>query len=471
MLKKAAAYSTLLWVLLNPGLRADEGTNSNGTHIERQVASGTADVLKPTKVHPLVLPEDIAKQIVGPTALFYFSPTCPHCQEVMPSINVLSKDYGLTWLGVASARATRTEVKTFIEEYKPTFEVIQDDLNGSFAYAVAARSTPSLYIVQPSSNPKDDDPPHTVEVTEAYSPFARGMEGLFRMRNRLDQPFHGFTEYQGPRVCGSCHQQEHRSWVITHHASAYSTLYRRERAQDLKCVGCHVTGIDKPGGFIAGDHGSPMRDVTCESCHGPGGPHNPSLDTPVDPKAECIRCHDKDHSIAFSVAKGLPHIDHFAANGLSNDLLKERIRAISSGEAERPLLAFPEGPSVGSKACKSCHKDSHKTWVKSPHAKAMAALKGGEKENPQCVRCHATPHVFGSHQRSSVTDFRIDESVGCESCHGAGQAHAQNPTKDNIVGLGESCPECVIEAVCTRCHTPKWDPQWELKTRLEAVRH
>jgi hypothetical protein len=29
----------------------------------------------------------------------------------------------------------------------------------------------------------------------------------------------------------------------------------------------------------------------------------------------------------------------------------------------------------------------------------------------------------------------------------------------------------VIEAVCTSCHTPKWDPEWELESRLEAAKH
>jgi hypothetical protein len=70
-----------------------------------------------------------------------------------------------------------------------------------------------------------------------------------------------------------------------------------------------------------------------------------------------------------------------------------------------------------------------------------------------------------------LNEYRMDESVGCEACHGAGGEHVKEPTKDNIVGLGESCPECVIEAICTSCHTPAWDPGWELKTRLNSIRH
>ena len=44
------------------------------------------------------------------------------------------------------------------------------------------------------------------------------------------------------------------------------------------------------------------------------------------------------------------------------------------------------------------------------------------------------------------------------------------PSASNIVGLGDSCPECVIEEVCTNCHTPTWDPAWHLDTRLGVIR-
>ena len=433
------------------------------------IAMGTADVLKPAKVSVVALPANVADRISGPTVLFYFSPTCPHCQDVMPTVNTLAEETGHLWLGVASSRATGLEIERFKAEYKPRFEILHDDLNASFANAMSVRSTPSIYIVEPRTASSADDPPHAVALLDAYTPFSRGMEGLFRLRSKPADPFHAFDTFQGPQVCGACHQVEHKSWVITHHAGSYRTLYRRDRATDLQCVGCHVTGMGDPSGFVVGDHGSPMRDVSCEACHGAGGPHNPKRTQTIDPTAGCINCHDAEHAIAFTVAKGLPHIDHFAAKDLSNEKLRERVMAIGSGEAERPLLAFPEGPSVGSQACKSCHKATHKQWSRSPHAKAMALLTGTDSADTACVRCHATPTHFGITEGKST--FNTSESVGCESCHGAGAAHIAAPTKTNIVGLGEHCPECVIEAICTRCHTPKWDPGWTLDERLNAVKH
>ena len=478
------ALSVLLW--FGQGASADEKSGASETDdtalvsketdeqdgaTARQVAAGMMTLLQPVERKDLVLPTTVAERITEQTALFYFSPTCPHCQVVMPEVNTLVRGGSMKWLGIASSRSTAFEVEAFTNEYKPAFEIIMDDEDSSFARAVQARSTPSVYIVHPHSGDGDETSAGTVELAETYAPYHRGMAGIFSIRSHPEEPFKNFGTYQGLEVCGACHTQESRSWVMTHHSMAYRTLYVRDRAQDLQCVGCHVTGLGEESGFVTGDHGSPLRDVTCESCHGAGGPHNPQRESHVDPKQECIKCHDADHSIAFSVEKGLPYIDHFMANGLSDMEVRERITAMGNGEAPRPLLAFPDGPTVGSSACKSCHKSNHKKWKGMSHGKAMASLEGPELEQVGCVRCHATPVSYGSTELTSVNEYRTDESVGCESCHGAGGEHVKQPTKDNIVGLGESCPECVIEAICTSCHTPKWDPGWELKKRMSAIHH
>jgi hypothetical protein len=52
------------------------------------------------------------------------------------------------------------------------------------------------------------------------------------------------------------------------------TLKRKKRDRDPTCVGCHVTGYLQPGGTrdLALATGR-LRDVGCESCHGPGAEH------------------------------------------------------------------------------------------------------------------------------------------------------------------------------------------------------
>jgi hypothetical protein len=101
----------------------------------------------------------------------------------------------------------------------------------------------------------------------------------------------------------------------------------------------------------------------------------------------------------------------------------------------------------------------------------MNRLKPEEATDAACVRCHATPKKTGF-PSSEAVDFRLDESVGCESCHGPGQVHvAAGGGEGNIEGLGEDCPVCVLEAMCTSCHNPTWDPDWNLDAGLAAIAH
>jgi hypothetical protein len=440
-------------------------------------AAGVQQALAAHAVVPVDLPAALARDITQRTALFYFSPTCPHCTAAMPEINALAKtDTGLKWIGVASGSSTEEQLLAFEATYQPAFELVIDT-DRSFAAALGARSTPSLYIARPLRPEEDTSglPPAQgfgrVGIDEAYAPYGRGAGGVLLLRSDPSNPFKHFDGgYQGETTCGVCHSEERLSMAITHHQAALWTLYRRERHTEEPCVKCHVTGMGAPGGFVMGDLGHPMAGVQCEACHGPGGPHDGQRQ---DAKTSCVGCHDKEHSVAFSVEKGLPHIDHFKANHMSEAELHAALAAIEEGSAAKPLLAFPEGPTVGAASCKSCHKKQHKWAQRDPHGAAMGRLSAGEDaQRVECVRCHATPKAVGiGAPRSSAADFRVDEGVGCESCHGPGAAHAAAPTKDNIVGLGDSCPECVIEAICTSCHDQTWDPKWELKARMAAIPH
>lgn len=450
---------------------------------EGQVAAATAQLLETAPPVPVDVPASIGSRVTGPTALFYFSPTCPHCRNVMGEINALTKHDELAWVGVAYGSARAEDLDEFRQTFSPSFDILVDSDRG-FAAAVGARSTPSLYIARPRTVGEGavdtlmSEPAEglvRIELTEVYTPYQRGFAPILRLRRHPDRPFADFQGYQGETTCRACHEQEGLSMAITHHAASLWTLYNDKDHDKAECVKCHVTGMDAPeaGGFVMGDLGHPLASVQCEACHGPSGPHDGQRD---DARASCVGCHDSEHSIAFSVDKGLPHIDHYAANGMEMDALRERLAAIQEGRAEKPLLAFPEGPTVGAAACKECHGDQHKWAKKDPHRSAMSTLakgpEGDKSGEPACVRCHATAAAYGpGESRAALSDFRTDEGVGCESCHGPGGAHVAAPSSTNIVGLGGSCPVCVIESICTSCHTPDQDPDWDLDRALKASRH
>lgn len=466
------------WAVANPVAPSSNPTPTpKWGWTEGQVAAQTATALSPQPPVTVNIPAELAQLITETTALFYFSPTCPHCIEAMKEVGPLAKEGSMPWIGISVGGAAPTDIQQFMDDFNDPFLLWKDEDHG-FGMAVGARSTPNVYIAHPFDPQSDPDHSATegmapIQVTEAYMPYSRGMAGFLRLRSHLEDPFGQMNGYQGDLVCSQCHEQEAQSWALTHHAIAYRTLYARNEAENTKCVGCHVTGMDEPGGFVLGDHGSPMSGVGCESCHGPSGPHDGER---KDATASCIECHDAEHSVRFDTERAMPHIDHFRANALTPEALQAEMIQLLNGEAERPLLAFPDGPTVGAKECRSCHKTQHKWWKSDVHSQAMATL-GEDASRPECVKCHATAKEYRSdiasmgESKNSLDHYRIDESVGCESCHGPGEEHILSPTKANIVGLGESCPECIIEGICKTCHTPKWDMKWDLDTRLKAIAH
>jgi thiol-disulfide isomerase/thioredoxin len=436
------------------------------------MAVNTAAVLQGPPERPeLALPRALVDQLTGPTVLFYFSPACPHCRHVAAEVQALSERLraggSARVLGIASGSSTEAEMLEFRATFGVTFDVVVDT-DREIQAAMGIRSTPSAMLVAPGPRPKGKKAPATVEVRDLWFPYMPGWDGLIEARIGGD-PWKVFRpgEYQGNNFCAACHLEEQASWRLTHHSVAWRTLVRGEKAEDPACTRCHVTGAGAEGGW-AGDPDSALVDVGCEACHGPGGPHDGER---TEARTTCAGCHDADHSIAFSVDKGLPLIDHYEVNALSDAEYDQARRALYAGEAPRELLAFPEGKNVGSAACLGCHAVEHAWWSSSPHANAMASLREEGSDDPACVRCHATAKVSGP-PPAAVAGFDTLGGVGCESCHGPGEAHvAAGGGTDNIQGLGDSCPVCVIDAVCTSCHTPKWSPDWRLEERLERVKH
>lgn len=109
---------------------------------------------------------------------------------------------------------------------------------------------------------------------------------------------------------------------------------------------------------------------------------------------------------------------------------------------------------IGAAKCKMCHNKAEKgeqynKWANSPHAKAMASLKGDEAKNPKCLKCHSTAAGVDQALVASIT---VAEGVSCESCHGPGSLYkTATVMKDQKASMakGMILPE---EKVCKKCH-------------------
>jgi thiol-disulfide isomerase/thioredoxin len=424
-------------------------------------AATAARVLSALPKHvELDFPSDFAKQITGPTLLVYFSPTCPHCQAAAPELVALSGRLAgsATVIGVASGHSSDQDIAMFRVMYHIPFALVKD-ADGKIGTALGVQSTPSAALVAPSGK--------KFEVVDFWYPYLRGDDTLVLMRALAD-PWKAFApgEYVGNEACAACHSDEYDSWGLTAHSIAWKTLLNHQSTDDPACVSCHVTGNGQPTGWN-GEAESTLVNVGCEACHGPGGPHD---GTRQDAKDACASCHDPMHTIAFSFAKGLPLIDHYKAADMPDEQFTAARKALLGGDVPRSLLAFQAGTNVGVDACASCHPTEVASWKASPHAGAMAQLGPDDAAKAECVACHATPTASGP-RPTDVIGYRVAESVGCESCHGPADSHVASPTKDNIEGLGDDCPVCVVEAVCTSCHTTQWDPSWDLDKKLPLAAH
>jgi hypothetical protein len=122
-------------------------------------------------------------------------------------------------------------------------------------------------------------------------------------------------DWVGANACRSCHQTQFEDWRTTPHARAYVTLLRERRQNDLDCWSCHVTGAEQPGGPQSPLEVGFLRNVQCESCHGPGRKHleDPAeVDMVRNPgEAHCKGCHsDEQTEGRFVFADYLPKVDH-----------------------------------------------------------------------------------------------------------------------------------------------------------------
>lgn len=126
----------------------------------------------------------------------------------------------------------------------------------------------------------------------------------------------GTARYIGIEECRNCHEEAYDIWTRTPHSRAYHTLDAISKNFNLSCVGCHVTGYQRPGGSEVVQNAG-LQDVQCETCHGPGSLHAAAR-TDARRRATIIRaperslcatqCHTPEHSDHFNYERYLPRI-------------------------------------------------------------------------------------------------------------------------------------------------------------------
>lgn len=85
----------------------------------------------------------------GKLLIFYFGPTCPHCQEALPQVQAFAEEIrgrGYRTLAIASSRSSAEEIREFITRYKCVLPVFWDEKR-AFGDANGIRFLPTLFLV------------------------------------------------------------------------------------------------------------------------------------------------------------------------------------------------------------------------------------------------------------------------------------------------------------------------------------
>jgi len=148
-------------------------------------------------------------------------------------------------------------------------------------------------------------------------------QALLERRDKRDRTLFEEGAYVGSAACQSCHSAEHELWAKSAHANAFDTLSAKQANEKADCQKCHTTGFNEPGGFPEG--GVSLRNVGCESCHGPGENHikqdtqkSGSILALADKCDSCVilqicgSCHDdqNDPGFEFELIDKLERIRH-----------------------------------------------------------------------------------------------------------------------------------------------------------------
>ncbi|MEK7486224.1 MAG: cytochrome c family protein [Planctomycetota bacterium] len=120
---------------------------------------------------------------------------------------------------------------------------------------------------------------------------------------------------------------------------------------------------------------------------------------------------------------------------------------------------------VGSDTCLACHQNEYETWKHSLHFKAIPTLKEKQQDqNPECLRCHTVGYGLPSGFLKVDAPNAMTEklgAVGCESCHGSGEIHLQNP----LISMKATAKSCL------KCHTPENSPTFDFVQYWPKIKH
>ncbi|HXW54033.1 MAG TPA: multiheme c-type cytochrome [Myxococcota bacterium] len=163
------------------------------------------------------------------------------------------------------------------------------------------------------------------------------------------------ARYVGANTCKACHAQAFVVWedaVFTRkaldeaghtvtrsigHSKAWQTLLDGNKDQDRSCVGCHSVGFMEKGGYCKVSEVASLKNVQCESCHGPGSLHAQSGDKNFIRRQvteqTCRGCHHVPHIESYDSFNYEEKLLKILGPGHGDSLLKEITHKLKASDS------------------------------------------------------------------------------------------------------------------------------------------
>ncbi|CAD7770651.1 MAG TPA: cytochrome C [Candidatus Desulfofervidus auxilii] len=103
--------------------------------------------------------------------------------------------------------------------------------------------------------------------------------------------------YVGMDKCKACHSKIVKEYSGFKRSRNFRILEMRGKEHDPQCLPCHTTGYGEPGGFVSVEKTPHLKNVQCETCHGPASLHlkattlEEKRKTVKVPHNICTKCH------------------------------------------------------------------------------------------------------------------------------------------------------------------------------------
>ena len=118
--------------------------------------------------------------------------------------------------------------------------------------------------------------------------------------------------------------------------------------------------------------------------------------------------------------------------------------------------------------CGNCHVDNQGKWKATKHAGAWSDLQASGHASSSCNDCHSVS-ANGNHAVAPAGYTKVADSsyhdVQCESCHGPGLNHVENPTLATVPMASANVDTgAAFKYTCGACHTGVHEPfvdQWK----------